>query len=131
MAYPTQNYFQLRWGSGTTTRYFKLQLAEAHPDAVQHIESNKRAIDGNLLTVKAALVPRIVMGNIKVGAAATGSYGTLADLKNAYLANDLECLMWGDGSTWWNAKWIGSFDPEPMDPLGNWFRVPVQLEQRS
>ena len=131
MADPYSNpYFLLKWSGGTKVRYFRLTLADAEHDSRKQLSGFSRNLDGQLVEITAALAPRIVDGIVRVGYTATGSFGTYAELLEAWAATDLEAQLWDDAD-YWAARWIGPWRMSNLDPLGNYRDVVIHLEQRS
>jgi hypothetical protein len=125
----TDAYFTLRWNSESTSKYFRMQLADSNPHAYLMLATFSRSLDADLLEVAPAASKRMVEGIVRVGESEPTGWGTIADLESAFEATDLECKMYGDAA-FWDARWTMPWGPSNIDPLGNYLAVPMRLEER-
>jgi hypothetical protein len=133
-----RDFFEMRVTNGTWYGY-RIAFQDADVHGEQKLMTVQRNIQGRLCTVQPpAIHPRTMVGLIRVSPTREGngesspnntaSYGSLADLRTCYYADQLEVRAWNDDANW-SAKWVGLWAPKNMDLKGVWFMVPCQLEQ--
>lgn len=133
MAYAT-SYVTLNWTySGTAyTKRFRFLQAESNPEGEIGFSGSRRDLQGYLTVIKVPFMAKVLEGVIVIEPTDTAPYGTLADLRKAWdrTSTGLTCQRWSDDAAW-SAFWRGDWKPIPVDPLGNFWYVPVALEQIS
>ena len=139
MAFTREALF-LKWSSGATKKAFKV-LRVDYRGGIETKPANytRSQYDGSLLIIRGIVTPRRFAGTILGEDSPSGTandgvedidYGSIADLKLAWAATDLQAKSFED-SAYWDAEWIGDWDP-PVDfgPNRNYSSILVSLEER-
>ena len=132
----------LQWNSGAPIkRAFKVRQQDYDGGRETKPASYRRAlVDGGLLGVYAPNTPRVWLGQVWGQDTASGTandgveeieYGTIADLKLAWAAGDLQVKSFEDAA-YWSCEWKGDWGPIlEFDPFRKHAIVTMTLEGKS
>lgn len=134
---PWDNYFELRWTSAlnsgaVTTRRYRMVLQDAVHTTKKNLTGVNFNLLGQIMRVRVAFKPRHVIGLVRVDQdeIINAPDGNLAELEEAAFAPDLEAKLWTD-SAFWSAQWLQDWMPHHYDPLGEYWAIPMELQQRQ
>ena len=137
MALFTRESVYLKWNGDATEKAFRVLKADYGGAEEQKQASYARSqYDNSLLAVRASTNPRrftaqLVGEDSPSGADGGIDYGSIADLRSAWIATDLKCQSFEDAA-YWTAEWTGSWIViMEYDPVRNYVVILCSLEGKA
>lgn len=124
----TRNYLELKVGA-TTLRY-RMLLEEANMRGILQLATHQRNLDGQIVSVRSDMEPRVIRGFILLKESETAPNGTLAELQAWWSATTLEARGMADAD-FWAAVIVGDWEPRPFEQMDYYYAVPINIEQKQ